>query len=181
MSSRWVIGVVALLLVGGCTSRVGGESSSGPSSAAGSVGAVDLAVPVELSHVVSTTPSDSPTAPSTSQSVSPSASPSSVPDADGNTYVLDEPFLTIERIEGGNVEFVSGNQWVLNLELTDEDGDTFGDWTADHIGEQAAVVIDGEVLVAPTIQDAIPGGDIQISGDYTQDDVRDLLDKITGR
>lgn len=183
MRSRWVVGLMALLLVGGCTSRVGGEPSDKPSSSDKSVGAVDLAVPVELSRVVSTTASSSPPVPSTSQPQSATPPASSVPGADGNTYVLDEPFLTIERIEGANVEYSTNgsSQWVLNLKLTKEDGATFGDWTTDHVGEQAAIVIDGEVLVAPTIQSPIPGGDIQVSGNFTKDDVSDLLDKITGR
>ena len=97
--------------------------------------------------------------------------------------MLEEPFLTIERIEGGKIEFSTNgsSQWVLNLNLTEEDGETFGDWTTDHVGEQAAMVVDGEVLVAPSIMSPITEGEIQVSGNYTQDDVRGLLDKITGR
>lgn len=33
----------------------------------------------------------------------------------------------------------------------------FGAWTAAHVGEQLAVVVDGEVVTAPTIQTAITG------------------------
>ena len=53
---------------------------------------------------------------------------------------------------------------MLNLNLTEEDAKTFGDWTADHVNERLAMVIDGEVVIAPTIQSAITGGEVQITG-----------------
>lgn len=170
--------VVAVLALAGCTVRTGGSpaptrSGSGPAVS----GPVDLAVPVELCPVLSMVPSggaNPPPAP-------PSSSPSVVQDAEGTEYELDAPFLTIERIENGGIELATGSQWVLNLELTAEDGKTFGDWTTEHIGEQAAMVIEGEVLFAPSIQSAILDGKVQISGNYTQTEAQDLLDRITGR
>ncbi len=200
-----VAGLVALTLAGGCTSRVGGppptpESPESSEPAESSVGAVDLAVPVELSPVVGQSPSGAPSptpgenvappaspatsgspSPSASPSASPSSAPSVVPDADGVQYLLGEPFLTIERIEGGKVEVTNEGQWVINLSLTDDDAEVFGDWTTGHVGEQAALVVDGEVLFAPSIQSPITGGEVQITGDYTRQEARDLLNRITGR
>ena len=40
----------------------------------------------------------------------------------------------------------------------------FADYTANHIGSDFAITMDGDVLSAPIIQNAIPNGDIQISG-----------------
>ena len=40
----------------------------------------------------------------------------------------------------------------------------FADYTANHIGSYFAITMDGDVLSAPVIQNAIPNGDIQISG-----------------
>ena len=177
--------VVAVLALAGCTERTGGS----PEATRSGSGPVDLAVPVELCPVLSMTPSGgasppvpSPSSPQPSSSSSPSSSPPSVvEDAEGTEYELDEPFMTIERIEDGRIEFVTGSQWVLNLELTAADGKTFGDWTTEHISEQAAMVLEDEVLFAPTIQSAILDGKVQVSGNYTQSEAQDLLDRIMGR
>jgi hypothetical protein len=170
--------VVTALASAGCTQRVGGEPDV-PSSSSGSVGPVDLAVPVEVCPVLAS--DDPPLTPAPSASASASTDASVVSDAEGTEYTVDAPFMTIERIERGSVEFASGGQWVISLEMTETDGRAFGDWTTDHVGEQAAMVIDGEVLFAPTIQGAITDGRVQVSGNYTQDEAKDILDKITGK
>ncbi len=43
----------------------------------------------------------------------------------------------------------------------------FGDYTAKHIGSPFAIVLDGEVISAPTIRDHIAGGSGIISGNFT--------------
>lgn len=40
----------------------------------------------------------------------------------------------------------------------------FADYTANHIGSYFAITMDGDVLSAPVIQNAIPNGDIEITG-----------------
>jgi preprotein translocase subunit SecD len=40
----------------------------------------------------------------------------------------------------------------------------FADYTANHVGSYFAITMDGDVLSAPVIQNAIPNGDIEISG-----------------
>jgi hypothetical protein len=192
MRSRLLAGVLALAVVGGCTSRVGEEPSPFPKSSgsaespdAPDEGPVDLAEPIDLSPVVGTAPSGAPTplpnAPATGNSPSP-GTPVLVTDDEGVQYLVVDPFLTIERLAGSRVELEpTGGNWVINIELSEEDGQVFGDWTADHVDEQVAMVVDGEVIFAPTISGAITGGDIQIAGNYTQDEARDILDKIIGR
>jgi preprotein translocase subunit SecD len=157
----FVVCVLAALLLTGCTSRTGGapESTKEP---------VDLAVPIELRPVLETESTD-PTV-------------LVLPTDDGERLTLTQPILTIRRLDHAEVELPeTAGTWVLTLDLDDADGRTFGDWTADHIGERLAMVADEEVLMAPQIQDAIPGGEIQISAQYTRDEAQALLDKITGR
>ena len=43
----------------------------------------------------------------------------------------------------------------------------FGTLTAENVGQRFAIVLDGEVLTAPVIQQAIPGGQGQITGSFT--------------
>jgi preprotein translocase subunit SecD len=157
--------VLAALMLAGCTSRTGGAPESTEESRAEPV---DLAVPIELRPVLETESTD-PTV-------------IVLPTDDGERLTLAEPMLTIRRLDSAEVtlEETVGN-WVLNLDLDDADGKAFGDWTADHIGERLAMVADEQVLMAPAIQSAIPGGEIQISAQYTRDEAQALLDKITGR
>jgi preprotein translocase subunit SecD len=79
---------------------------------------------------------------------------------------------------------VSNGNWVVNVGL--QDGPTGADlWNAlttkcfnrDAICPtgQIAIVLDGKVISAPVVQEAIfSGGTVQISGDFTQAEARDL-------
>jgi preprotein translocase subunit SecD len=165
----WLV-LVAVLALAGCTSETAGEPTQVGLPA---VGPVDLVVPIEMRPVVGQ---------SASTSATPSASPSQtqLPDPTGELLTLSPPVMTIERLDRAAIVF-DNSAWALTIDLTDKDAATFASWTADHIGERLAMVIDDEVVVAPEIQGAITGGSMQISGDYTRDDIEKLLDKITGR
>ncbi|MBI4575740.1 MAG: protein translocase subunit SecD [Planctomycetes bacterium] len=55
----------------------------------------------------------------------------------------------------------------------------FGQLTGDNVGRRLAIVLDGEMASAPTIQGPIFGRG-QITGDFTQEEVRDLLVVLQG-
>ena len=46
--------------------------------------------------------------------------------------------------------------------------------TTEHVGEQFAIVLDGEILSAPRINEPIPGGRGQISGNFTLNEAQEL-------
>jgi SecD/SecF fusion protein len=50
----------------------------------------------------------------------------------------------------------------------------FAELTAQNIGQRFAVVLDNEVITAPVIQSAIPGGSGQITGNFTPESANDL-------
>ena len=50
----------------------------------------------------------------------------------------------------------------VNFQLKDNGAKLFGDYTRDHIGEYFAIVLDGKVVSAPSINSSIPGGQVQI-------------------
>ncbi|MBA2382518.1 MAG: protein translocase subunit SecD [Chloroflexi bacterium] len=52
---------------------------------------------------------------------------------------------------------------VVNFQLKDDGAKKFADFTAKHIGEYFAIVLDGKVVSAPQIDGSIPGGNVQIS------------------
>ena len=50
----------------------------------------------------------------------------------------------------------------------------FHEVTRENIRKRLAIVLDDNVYSAPVIQDAIPGGRAQITGQFTSEDARDL-------
>ncbi len=55
----------------------------------------------------------------------------------------------------------------------------FAEITAASIGQRFAVVLDGAVLTAPVIQSVIPGGQGQITGDFTVEEAQTLAVLLT--
>lgn len=68
----------------------------------------------------------------------------------------------------------TGNpQWLINFEIKDEYQNIFGSFTQERIGEPLAIVLDGEVLSAPTIQAQLSTGGV-ISGQFTEEEATTL-------
>lgn len=158
---RALLVVLSLLALAGCSAEVTGTPARDDSP---TVSNVALAVPIEMRPVVA-------------------SGGKAVRDPQtGEALRVDDPMMTIEQLDGAEISIdKNSGKWMLTIHLNDRDSRTFEDWTRDHTGEQLAVVIDDEVVIAPTIEQAIAGGDIQISGDFTREDVEALLDKVTGR
>lgn len=64
-------------------------------------------------------------------------------------------------------------QWQIAFELTSEGSDQFFNYTGSHIGQPMAIVLDGVVLSAPTIQAAIRDQGV-ITGQFTRDEADSL-------
>jgi preprotein translocase subunit SecD len=162
---RLAVLLVLFALAGCTTERVGPSRPSPTPPASTASGPVDLRQPLELAPVVAAG----------------EPSVTVAPDPEGTRLALAKPFLTITRLENATVQFQEyANSWVLALRMTDEDAQTFGDWTAAHVGAQLAVVVNGRVVFAPTIQAAITTGDVVISARYTEHEAQDLLAQIAG-
>jgi preprotein translocase subunit SecD len=65
------------------------------------------------------------------------------------------------------------NNWQINFGLTSEGSTTFFNYTSSHIGQPMAIVLDGYVLSAPTINAAISDSGV-ISGQFTQQEAESL-------
>jgi len=90
---------------------------------------------------------------------------------DDNEAVLleDKAALTGEIIADASVDFNQLNQPYITLDFTSKGSKEFGKFTQKNIGRRLAIVLDGTVLSAPTIQDAIWGNG-QISGRFSFDE-----------
>ena len=71
------------------------------------------------------------------------------------------------------------NQRVVTFVLKSQGAKLFGDYTAANIGKYFAIVLDGKVISAPVIKDAIPGGHVEISsggiGGYPLKEAQELV------
>ena len=66
----------------------------------------------------------------------------------------------------------------VSLNFNDDGGKLFGELTSRLVGKQVAIFLDGNVISAPTVQDAIYGGQAQITGDFTLEEVKLLVQRL---
>ena len=92
-----------------------------------------------------------------------------------------EPFETI--IDGTMVRSAAAilsqyGQWVVQVEFDDSGAETLASFTAAHIGEPLAIVVDGNVFSAPSIMSEISGGTAVIQGNLSEQEARTLATQI---
>ena len=94
-------------------------------------------------------------------------------------YLLDKSIISGEQIE----DATSGldqqqGQYVVDLQFKSDAAKVWADFTAANVGTQTAFVLDSKVVSAPTINEPIPGGRTQITGQFTQDSARELANVL---
>lgn len=100
-----------------------------------------------------------------------------VPSAEGD---FDE--LLNENVEFGGESLTNAQpafdqqtgRSVVSFNLDTRGAIIFADITAKNVGKRFAIVLDNEVITAPTIQGPIPGGSAQITGNFTSETANDL-------
>ncbi len=95
-------------------------------------------------------------------------------------YVLGPVFLQGTQIDTASAVYDSqqGNGWLVNLSFNAQGAETWANFTSANVNEQAAFVLDTEVVSAPSINQAIVGGDTQITGQFSQSEAQDLADVL---
>lgn len=78
-----------------------------------------------------------------------------------------------ERLTDANVTFQDGRP-VVGFRFDAVGGKHFGDATRENVGKRLAIVLDGKIISAPVIRDAILGGSGVISGNFTSQQAQDL-------
>lgn len=63
---------------------------------------------------------------------------------------------------------------VVAIEFSDEGGKKFEELTEKNIGKALPILLDGQVVSAPIVQDKISGGSAQISGEFDLEDAKTL-------
>ena len=92
----------------------------------------------------------------------------------GEYYVIHrKPVVGGENLVDAQPSFQDG-QAVVSFKFNSLGGKKFGEATRDNVGERLAIVLDNEVISAPTIQSAILGGNGIITGSFTVKSANDL-------
>jgi preprotein translocase subunit SecD len=99
------------------------------------------------------------------------------PQAGGpSRYLVETPVLmtgdtvTDARVRPGS----QGQGPYVTVDLNPAGADTFATLTADNVGRHLAIVLDNTVYSAPVIKEPIPGGHVQITGNFTFDEAHAL-------
>jgi protein-export membrane protein SecD len=91
----------------------------------------------------------------------------------GGFILKTPPALTGRYLEDASVQF--GNQGPsVSIEFDQTGARKFGQLTARNVDRQIAIVLDDQVVSAPTVQTAIRGGEARITGQFSDQEARDL-------
>lgn len=87
--------------------------------------------------------------------------------AEQYAVLTERPVITGENLVDAAPAFDQNNRPAVNFRLNPAGGRIFGEYTAENIGQPFAIVLDGEIISAPTIQSHIAGGSGIITGDFS--------------
>ena len=93
--------------------------------------------------------------------------------------------LTGRYLKTAALEFTAGNggrlagEAIVSIVFNDEGAALFEKITREHTGENLAIFLDGEVISAPRINEAITGGKAVISGNFKPEDAKALAQNLS--
>jgi len=95
----------------------------------------------------------------------------------------EDPFkstkLTGRYLKRARLEFDQNTyEPYVALEFNDEGAGLFADITKRNIGKRVAIYLDGTPISIPVVQEEISGGRAQISGDFTLDEAKKLVQRL---
>ncbi len=96
-------------------------------------------------------------------------------DEEGVYYVLDQtPVVTGEELNNAQPSFDRNGRPAVNFQFNVSGARKFGEYTGANVGQPFAIVLDDEVISAPRINEAIPGGSGIITGNFTVEESTEL-------
>ncbi|TRW84771.1 protein translocase subunit SecD [Mycolicibacterium sp. 018/SC-01/001] len=94
-------------------------------------------------------------------------------------YLLDKSIISGEGIANATSGLdQQRGEYVVDVEFKSDAAKVWADFTAANVGTQTAFVLDSKVVSAPVINEAIPGGRTQITGQFTADSARELANVL---
>jgi preprotein translocase subunit SecD len=102
--------------------------------------------------------------------------------ASGETmHVQKTPLMDYTAISSATVTTdPSSGDPEINVELSDVGKELFAAVTKENLNKRMAIVLDGQLYMAPVIRSEITGGKVQITGHFTEEEASELAAKING-
>ena len=89
------------------------------------------------------------------------------------------PVLTEKSVVEAKAKGFPGDEpWEVRLQINEAGSMIFARYTLHHTNERLALLVEGQAISAPVIRSGIIGGDLVISGDFTEQEAKDLAKKI---
>ncbi len=87
--------------------------------------------------------------------------------------------LNGRHVKGAQLQFdsITGTPQV-SIEFNGEGSDLFADITGRNVGRPLAIFLDNELVEMPTVQEKIIGGKAQITGKFTVDEARKMVERF---
>jgi len=89
-------------------------------------------------------------------------------DPDGNV------FMEGRHLQAATPTVDENYKPAISFKLTSEGGQIFGDKTAECIGRSITIMLDGEILMSPTVDEAIYGGQVLVTGSFTEEEAENI-------
>lgn len=96
--------------------------------------------------------------------------------SDGETVLTGADVATASARSGQ--DDMGNTEYTVELDLTDEGAQKFADATEANVGNQIAIIYDGETISSPVVNEAIIGGTAYITGDFTYEEAENLASTI---
>lgn len=106
---------------------------------------------------------------------------------DGHVVISGDPFagkylatpLTGRFLQKSTLEFnQSTRQATVALQFNDEGAKLFEKITGENIGKTIAIYLDGQLISAPTVRQAISGGRAEITGNFSPTEAKTLVGRL---
>lgn len=108
--------------------------------------------------------------------------------ADANGNIVVNPLeqwsstgLSGKQLSRASVDFQQGkglNEVVVRLEFNDEGKKLFSEITSANVGKPVAIILDGQVISAPVVQNAITDGIAIITGNFSSEEAKILARRL---
>src|SRR6266478_259005 len=92
---------------------------------------------------------------------------------EGEILVRKKPDLTGDKVNRAAAVF-GQKGWEVVIGFNNVGAKQFGELTQQYVGKRFAIMLDGEVISAPVINEPIMGGSAQISGSFQEKEARNL-------
>ncbi|ASE60583.1 protein translocase subunit SecDF [Chryseobacterium indologenes] len=81
-------------------------------------------------------------------------------------------------VESANISYDELGRVVVDMQMDSKGAKEWKTLTEKNVGKPVAVTLDGRVYTAPNVVNAIPNGRTQISGNFSQEEAKELVDVL---